>query len=90
MRKSHFMVSEVCEQLGINEEFVSHCIEAHWVVPALPETTELDEEDVARLSLIRELKEDFGANDESIPVILHLLDQLYFLRSRLGELKKAI
>lgn len=44
----------------------------------------LDEEDLARAKLIRELQEVFGVNDEAIPIILHLLDQLYFLKLRNG------
>jgi chaperone modulatory protein CbpM len=31
-------------------------------------------------ALIRDLKADFGVNDEGIGIILHLLDQLYGLR----------
>jgi chaperone modulatory protein CbpM len=35
-----------------------------------------DEEDLARIRLIYELQMDMGVNDEAIPVILHLVDQL--------------
>jgi hypothetical protein len=35
-----------------------------------------DEEDLARIRLIYELQHVMGVNDESIPVILHLVDQL--------------
>ena len=36
--------------------------------------------DLARARLIKDLKVDFGANDEGVTIILHLLDQLYGLR----------
>lgn len=43
----------------------------------------LDDCDLARVRLILELGDSFGANDESIPIILHLIDQIHFLRERL-------
>jgi hypothetical protein len=39
--------------------------------------------DVARVRLIRDLREDLGVNDEGISVILDLLDQLHGLRRTL-------
>jgi chaperone modulatory protein CbpM len=79
--KRQFALTEACEELGVEQSFVIHCIRLHWITPALPEQSLLDEEDLARLRLIRELREDFGANEEAIPLILHLLDQLYELRA---------
>ena len=59
-----------------------HCLRAHWVLPAAPENAELDDVDLARLRLILDLKEDFGVNDEAIPVSLHLVDQLHAILHR--------
>ena len=42
--------------------------------------TELD---VERVRLILELREDMAVNEEALPVVLSLLDQLYELRRRL-------
>jgi chaperone modulatory protein CbpM len=42
--------------------------------------------DVARAHLIRDLKGDFGVNDEGVDIILHLVDQLHGLRRALGQL----
>ena len=64
----------------LTTEFLSLCIESRWIEPV--RSGELDDEDLARARLIRELMEDFGANAESIPIILHLLDQLYYLESK--------
>ena len=36
----------------------------------------MDEEDLARIRLICELKDEFGVNDEGVSIILQLLDQL--------------
>ena len=82
----YLVISEVCERLGVEQEFVVHCIREHWIAPASPGTTELDEEDLSRLALIRELQRDFGVNEDAIPVILHLLDQLYHLRRCVREM----
>ena len=43
--------------------------------------------DAARAHLIRDLKTDFGVNDEGVDVVLHLVDQLYGLRKALRRLQ---
>jgi chaperone modulatory protein CbpM len=83
-------LSEACKRLGFEEEFVFQCIRAEWIHPASPEPPELDEEDLARLELIRDLREGFGVNEESLPIILHLLDQLYDLRNRFRAFEAEI
>jgi chaperone modulatory protein CbpM len=45
--------------------------------------TELD---VERVRLILELRDDMAVNEEALPVVLSLLDQLYELRRRLRAL----
>jgi chaperone modulatory protein CbpM len=49
-----------------------------------------DEADVARVRLIAELRNDLGVNEDAIPVVLRLLDQVYSLRRALAELNEAI
>jgi chaperone modulatory protein CbpM len=55
-----------------------------------PERTGQDlvftELDVERVRLILELRDDMAVNEEALPVVLSLLDQLYELRRRLREL----
>lgn len=46
---------------------------------------QLDEQDVARIYLIDELRRNFGVNDEGIPLILYLIDQLCALRAKAGQ-----
>jgi chaperone modulatory protein CbpM len=72
-----YTLVEASEEAGVRKEFVVHCLRAHWVRPAHAPDAELDELDLARLRLIATLQEDLGVNDESVPIILHLLDQLY-------------
>ena len=45
---------------------------------------------MARVRLIQELRDDMQVNEEALPVVLSLLDQLYDLRRRLRELGDAI
>src|SRR5215813_14216894 len=56
-------------------------IAAGWLVPPQTEPELMFSDiDLARAQLIRDLREDFGVNDEGISVILHLVDQMHGLR----------
>jgi chaperone modulatory protein CbpM len=62
-------------------------IDAEWLLPVTSETKFLfSEADLARARLIRDLKVDFGVNDEGIAIVLHLLDQLHGLRHLLRDM----
>lgn len=62
-------------------------VEAGWLAPggAGGEWT-FTEIDLARTRLIQDLTGDLGVNDEGIPIILGLVDQLHGLRRALGEM----
>ena len=51
-------------------------ISYEWIVPMDRDHLVLDEEAVAHAHLIWELQRDFGVNDEAIPIILNLINQL--------------
>ena len=61
-------------------------IEAGWLAPRSEGQTRLSEIDLARARLIRDLKHGLGVNDEGIPIVLDLLDQLHGLRRAMREL----
>ena len=67
-----------------------------WIVHrlVLPDSTAggyaLQEVDVARIRLIRELRDDLSVNEEALPIVLSLLDQLYEVRRRMRELGQAL
>jgi chaperone modulatory protein CbpM len=62
-------------------------IDAEWLLPVTGETKFLfSEADLARARLIRDLKVDFGVNDEGIAIVLHVLDQLHGLRRLLRDM----
>jgi chaperone modulatory protein CbpM len=73
LRRPLVEVSEIC---NIPSEEIIHFIEEKWINPIDIELNMLDDEDVCRILLIQDLKVKLGVNDEAVPVILHLVDQL--------------
>lgn len=66
-------------------------LDQRWLIPdqRSAEMT-FSETDVARAHLIRDLKSDFGVNDEGVDVILHLVDQLHGLRGAFEQLHRNL
>ena len=46
--------------------------------------------DAARVRLIHELRHDLGIDDEALPVVLSLVDQLYAARRQMHSLRRAV
>ena len=67
-------------KVQISVEAVETWIEAGWILPKDSSGSSLSEIDLARAKLIDDLKHGLGVNDEGIPLILDLLDQLHGLR----------
>ena len=66
-------------------------VEAGWLVPRRDEeAADFSDADVARARLIRDLQHDMGVNDEAIPIILDLIDQVHGLRQMLREVATAV
>ncbi|WP_375565817.1 chaperone modulator CbpM [Oceaniradius stylonematis] len=62
-----------------------------WIAPARNESeTRFDDLDLARIRLVRELKDDLNLNDDAVPVVLSLLDQVHGLRRELRNLARAV
>ena len=57
---------------------------------ARPGSTSFREIDVARVRLIHELRHDLGVDDEALPVVLSLVDQLYATRRQMHRLRRAV
>jgi chaperone modulatory protein CbpM len=52
-----------------------------WLRPRGPANSRnFSEIDMARAQLIQDLRRDLGVNDEAIPIILNLIDQVHGLR----------
>jgi chaperone modulatory protein CbpM len=65
--------------------------EAGWVAPARGEGGPVfDQVDLARIRLVCQLRDDLDLDDEAIPVVLSLVDQLYGVRRELRALARAV
>src|SRR4051794_30371824 len=84
-QKQYYRITEVAQSCQVSEGVILQFIEREWLKLANSESLEFDEEDFARARLIQELIKDLGVNDESVPIILHLLDQLHFLHLHLSQ-----
>lgn len=86
MNKQQFLSSA-----GLEVQTLEVWIEQHWLVPEqTSHEMNFSDTDLARAHLIRDLKSDFGVNDEGVDVILHLVDQLHGLRRAFEQLHKDI
>lgn len=85
MKKITFTLLEVSNLTGFDQAVIADWISKEWVSPPAPDV--LDQEDIARLRLIHELQNDFGANENAIPLILHLVDQLCHFQEQLRRLE---
>jgi chaperone modulatory protein CbpM len=66
-------------------------VEAGWLVPQrAADAADFSDADLARAHLIRDLQHDMGVNDEAIPIILDLIDQVHGLRRMLREVATAV
>ncbi len=66
-------------------------VERGWVrlEPGEPEWV-FQDIDIARVRLIHDLRRRMDVNDEALPLVLSLLDQVYELRSRLRAVLRAV
>jgi len=84
-------LQQVVAKMDVSEGEVTGWIRQSWVLPIEEDGALLfDEVDRARIKLIVELRRDLEVNDEAIPVVLRLLDQVYGLRRTLDDLRQGI
>jgi chaperone modulatory protein CbpM len=67
---------------------VDHWIDAGWLLPPQNDPNRLSEMYLSRAQLIFDLTANLGVNDEGVPVILDLIDQIHGLRRVMRELLK--
>ena len=74
---------------GIQGQTLELWLEQSWLLPEdTPAGPMFSDIDTARAAFIRDLQRDFGANDDSVGVILHLVDQLHGMRLALSLLRQ--
>lgn len=83
---------QLARTAGIEIETLEWWIEQEWLLPGSTSSgaARFGDADAARVRLILELKNGFGANDEGIAVILHLMDQLHGMRRALARMKEEM
>jgi chaperone modulatory protein CbpM len=86
---SKIEISFICEELDLDEDTLLRWIESRLIQPADISGPYFDEEDLARLRLMAELKELYDVNDSSMEVILHLIDQIHSLSAQLKRMKNG-
>ena len=77
----------LCRSVGLDSTELEHWVELAWVVPeGGPGAYLFRDIDVARARLILELRHELGVDEEALPVVLSLLDQLYRTRRQMRAL----
>lgn len=84
--------SELVEQIGsLDAGALQRWITLGWIVPHQDqEILRFDTSDVARVRLICELHYELSIDEDSMSVVLSLMDQLYGVRRRLSALTAAV
>ncbi len=84
-------LADVVAELGLPREELLMWIERRWVLP-LDQSGDyvFAEGDVARVQMIVELRRDLAIEEESMSVVLDLVDKLYGLRRQMRDLLEAI
>lgn len=84
-------LEELLERRHLERAELMTWIERRWVLPAREgETFVFDEIDVARAELIRDMRRDLMVDEETLPLLLSLIDQIHALRAELGQLFDAV
>ena len=86
MERELLEITEVAIRLRTEPARIHRCIDMEWLILAEPTDKRLDYTDIARLNLIFDLIDRMGVNDEAVPIILNLIDQIQFLRAKTSEL----
>lgn len=81
----------IAQVSGLQRDELERWIANAWVRPESAGGDYVFHEiDIARVRLIRELRDELAIDEEALPVVLSLLDQLYDQRRRMRELAEAL
>jgi chaperone modulatory protein CbpM len=84
-------VEQLCLEIRCSRGDLIAWVEQRWIKPVRQGDEILfDEADAARARLIDELRRDLAIDDEAMPVVLGLLDQLYYARRTMATLWTAL
>jgi chaperone modulatory protein CbpM len=85
-------LDELLRQMkGLDRRDLIRWVENRWVLPERRDQTWLFHEvDVARVELIIDIRQEFAIDEEALPLVLGLLDQVYDLRRQLRRMCDAL
>src|SRR5215510_11623391 len=84
-------LDEILTEVAMSRQEIEYCLSESWVLPERQgEELAFDEVDLARLRLIAELKHDFAVNNEAVPLVLRLIDELHLLHHCLDSVADAL
>src|SRR5262249_15010284 len=84
-------LDEILAEVAMSRQEIEYCLSESWVLPERQgEELAFDDVDLARLRLIAELKRDFAVNDEAVPLVLRLIDELHLLHHCLDSVAEAL
>jgi chaperone modulatory protein CbpM len=76
---------------GLDRQDLMRWVENRWVLAERREQTWIFHElDVARIELILEIRHEFAIDEEALPLVLGLLDQVYELRRQMRRVCDAV
>lgn len=76
---------------GFTLEELHYCVQRGWVAPSTGGSGAYYLEiDVARLRFVRELRFELAVDEDAIPILLSLVDQVHTLRHELRAVANAI
>jgi chaperone modulatory protein CbpM len=86
-------LTEVVRLVGrVDQVELTRWIEVGWVTPERrdPDDPAFSDLDIARVCLICDLRHDLAVEEETMPLVLSLLDQIYTLRRQMKALTGAL
>jgi len=84
-------LAEVLTLCGLDRAELTQWIERRWVLPLVSDGDYLfSEADLARVQMIAEFRNDLALDDEVLPAVLGLVDQLHATRRRFRQLVQII
>lgn len=76
---------------GLDRGELARWVENRWIVPdEIGGHWAFREVDIARVELILDIRREFAIDDEAMPLVLGLIDQIYSLRRQLRRLCVAL
>jgi hypothetical protein len=85
MNKITYSLDIVLTQTGFDKNEIFDFMDHEIIVPFDSVSLIFDDEDLSRLRLLRDLKDNCDTNLDSYKVILHLVDQIHFLQNKSKE-----